>query len=211
MENIIVSISKSLRDEIQKELTLSKMRGIKEALHHEASSVQYAKAIFSLASEVGKIDTIKENLNMISETLICDKEILEFFSSPFVHGKIKITVLNRVYKEPLETEIFNMLYILLERNVFNLLPAIIVEYENIYNDFYNVLQINLKTAKEIPESEIQYIKEKMFSITGREAEVNVSVDNSLIAGIILEADSVVYDYSIKNLLIRLKKTMLKTD
>lgn len=211
MENIIYKISKSLKEEIKKESTLSKVRGIKESLIHEASSIQYAEAIFSLASEVGKIDKIKENLNIISETLICDKEIFDFFSSPFVEGKIKITVLNRVYKEPLEAEVFNMLYILLERNAFNLLPAIIVEYENIYNDFYNILQINLKTAMKINEKDIYSLKEKIYKITGREAEINVLIDNSLMAGIVIEADSVIYDYSIKSALERLKKTMLKTE
>lgn len=205
MDSIIDTISGKLKKEIHNELVKDKIGGIKEILRHEVNAKQYASAMFHAASEGKKIDSIKEDFSVIASTMINDKEALNFFNSNFIDGKIKMSVLNNVYKKSIEEETFNLLYILLERDLFKLLPAVIVEYDNICNEYYNIVHVKVTSAIEIKNMTV--LENAIKKIAGRDIDIVIEIDSSLISGIIVEMEDVVYDYSLKNILKRLEHSI----
>ena len=162
--------------------------------------------MFDAAQELGKIETIKNDFNTVYASMLIDKDVVSFFTSAFVDGNIKIGILKKVYEDSIAEETFNLLSILIERDLINILVAIIVEYENLCNEYYNIL-----STKIIASSEIENIEELKSSIRNMAVDKNVhftvEIDESIMGVIIVQIDDVIYDYSVRRLLENVKDSL----
>ena len=206
MDSITDNILSNLKKEILKEITKEKASRFTRIVKNETSAKNYAKAMFDAAQELGKIETIKNDFNTVYSSMLIDKDVLSFFASAFVDGNIKIGILKKVYEENIAEETFNLLSILIERDLINILVAIIVEYENLCNEYYNIL-----STKIIASSEIENIEELKSSIRNMAVDKNVhftvEIDESIMGGIIVQIDDVIYDYSVRRLLENVKDSL----
>ena len=195
-----------MKKEILKEITKEKASRFTRIVKNEASAKNYAKAMFDAAQELGKIETIKNDFNTVYSSMLVDKDVVSFFTSAFVDGNIKIGILKKVYEDSIAEETFNLLSILIERDLINILVAIIVEYENLCNEYYNIL-----STKIIASSEIENIEELKSSIRNMAVDKNVhftvEIDESIMGGIIVQIDDVIYDYSVRRLLENVKDSL----
>ena len=206
MDSITDNILSNLKKEILKEITKEKASRFTRIVKNEASAKNYAKAMFDAAQELGKIETIKNDFNTVYSSMLIDKDVVSFFTSAFVDGNIKIGILKKVYEDSVAEETFNLLSILIERDLINILVAIIVEYENLCNEYYNIL-----STKIIASSEIENIEELKSSIRNMAVDKNVhftvEIDESIMGGIIVQIDDVIYDYSVRRLLENVKDSL----
>lgn len=206
MDSITDNILSNLKKEILKEITKEKASRFTRIVKNEASAKNYAKAMFDAAQELGKIETIKNDFNTVYSSMLVDKDVVSFFTSAFVDGNIKIGILKKVYEDSVAEETFNLLSILIERDLINILVAIIVEYENLCNEYYNIL-----STKIIASSEIENIEELKSSIRNMAVDKNVhftvEIDESIMGGIIVQIDDVIYDYSVRRLLENVKDSL----
>ena len=206
MDSITDNILSNLKKEILKEITKEKASRFTRIVKNEASAKNYAKAMFDAAQELGKIETIKNDFNTVYSSMLIDKDVFSFFTSAFVDGNIKIGILKKVYEDSVAEETFNLLSILIERDLINILVAIIVEYENLCNEYYNIL-----STKIIASSEIENIEELKSSIRNMAVDKNVhftvEIDESIMGGIIVQIDDVIYDYSVRRLLENVKDSL----
>ncbi len=206
MDSITDNILSNLKKEILKEITKEKASRFTRIVKNETSAKNYAKAMFDAAQELGKIETIKNDFNTVYASMLIDKDVVSFFTSAFVDGNIKIGILKKVYEDSIAEETFNLLSILIERDLINILVAIIVEYENLCNEYYNIL-----STKIIASSEIENIEELKSSIRNMAVDKNVhftvEIDESIMGGIIVQIDDVIYDYSVRRLLENVKDSL----
>lgn len=206
MDSITDNILSNLKKEILKEITKEKASRFTRIVKNETSAKNYAKAMFDAAQELGKIETIKNDFNTVYASMLIDKDVVSFFTSAFVDGNIKIGILKKVYEDSIAEETFNLLSILIERDLINILVAIIVEYENLCNEYYNIL-----STKIIASSEIENIEELKSSIRNMAVDKNVhftvEIDESIMGGIIVQIDDVIYDYSVRRLLENVKGSL----
>lgn len=209
MENNAKNISEFLKQEIVKETTSKKSRGMHEIIIHNASAKQYAKAIFEIALEENKVDLIKEDFQILADVFLGNEDIIRFFSSPFIDGKIKNTILDKVFTKPIQKETLNMLYVLLDKSLIKILSDVVYEYDNLCNNHYHITDVFVKTAKQLDNT--KELESSIEKLLGRKIKLHIEIDETLIGGITLEADGEVFDYSIKTNLKKLKESILKKD
>ena len=91
------------------------------------------------------------------------------------------------------------------KGVVAILFAIIVEYENLCNEYYNIVVAKITTSSVIEDTpEAEVLKDHIRSmIKGKDVHFTFHVDESIIGGVIVEMEDIVYDYSIRNLLTEL--------
>jgi len=209
MDSLISNISEKLKQEIKSEFLRVKIKDSRATLRHNSSSLQYAHAMFQISSELNIINNVRENFSLLIDTLINDEDIFTFFSSSFIDIKIKIKVLDKVYKGKVEVVVLNLVSILLERNLIKLLEDTIYEYERLSAEFYNIYKVRVTTAKKIKD--IKELENAIASLIDHDIEMTVIEDKSLISGIIVNIGGTIYDYSVKNELYSLKKLLLDCD
>ena len=205
MDSITDNILSNLKKEILKEITKEKASRFTRIVKNEASAKNYAKAMFDAAQELGKIETIKNDFNTVYSSMLADKDVLSFFTSAFVDGNIKIGILKKVYGERIAEETFNLLSILIERDLINILVAIIVEYENLCNEYYNILSTKIIASSEIEN--IEALKSSIRNMVDKDVHFTVEIDESIMGGIIVQIDDVIYDYSVRRLLENVKDSL----
>ena len=210
MESIADSILKDLKKEVMKESTREKVSRFTRITKNESSAKNYAKAMFDVASDAGKIEVIKSDLDIVYSSLLVDKDIYDFFKSSFIDGNLRMRILKKVYAGKISEETFNLIAILIERDLIHTLFAIIVEYENLCNEYYNIAVARIITASDINNNidDIEKLKECIRNmIKDRDVHFIFHTDENIIGGIVIEIEDIVYDYSIRRVLTRLKTSI----
>ncbi|ASJ21059.1 ATP synthase F1 subunit delta [Brachyspira hampsonii] len=209
MDSIAESILSDLKKEVLKEITKEKANRFSRIVKNESSARNYAKAMFDIASDIGKIEAIKSDLNIVYSSLLVDNDIYDFFKSSFIDGHIRMSILKKIYADKISEETFNLIAILIERDMINILFAIIVEYENLCNEYYNIIIVKIKTASNIADTEdIHKLKDHIKSIIlDKDIHFTFDIDENIIGGVVIEIEDIVYDYSVRRLLTELKSSI----
>ena len=209
MESIADSILKDLKKEVLKESTKEKASRFTRITKNESNAKNYAKAMFDVASESGKIEVIKSDLDIVYSSLLVDKDIYDFFKSSFIDGNLRMRILKKVYAGKISEETFNLIAILIERDLIHTLFAIIVEYENLCNEYYNIAVARIITASDINNiGNIEKLKECIRNmIKDRDVHFIFHTDENIIGGFVIEIEDIVYDYSIRRILKELKTSI----
>ena len=209
MASIADSILKDLKKEVMKESTREKVSRFIRITKNESSAKNYAKAMFDVASDAGKIEVIKSDLDIVYSSLLVDKDIYDFFKSSFIDGNLRMRILKKVYAGKISEETFNLIAILIERDLIHTLFAVIVEYENLCNEYYNIAVARIITASDINNiGNIEKLKECIRNmIKDRDVHFIFHTDENIIGGIVIEIEDIVYDYSIRRVLTGLKTSI----
>ena len=209
MDSIAENILSDLKKEVLKEVTKEKASRFSRIVKNESSAKNYAKAMFDIASDMGKIEAIKSDLNIVYSSLLVDNDIYDFFKSSFIDGHLRMRILKKIYADKILEEIFNLIAILIERDMISMLFAIIVEYENLCNEYYNIIVVKITTASNMTDIEdMNKLKDYITNmISDKDIHFTFNIDENIIGGVVIEIEDVVYDYSVRRLLTELKSSI----
>ncbi|AEM23090.1 F0F1-type ATP synthase, delta subunit [Brachyspira intermedia PWS/A] len=209
MDSIAENILSDLKKEVLKEVTKEKASRFSRIVKNESSAKNYAKAMFDIASDMGKIEAIKSDLNVVYSSLLVDSDIYDFFKSSFIDGHLRMRILKKIYADKILEETFNLIAILIERDMINILFAIIVEYENLCNEYYNIIVVKITTASNMTDTEdMNKLKDHITNmISDKDIHFTFNIDENIIGGVVIEIEDVVYDYSVRRLLTELKSSI----
>ncbi|ACN84650.1 ATP synthase F1 subunit delta [Brachyspira hyodysenteriae] len=209
MDPIAENILSDLKKEVLREVTREKASRFSRIVKNESSAKNYAKAMFDIASDIGKIEVIKSDLNVVYSSLLVDNDIFNFFKSSFIDGHLRMRILKKIYADKILEETFNLIAILVERDMINILFAIIVEYENLCNEYYNIIVVKITTASNMTDTEdMNKLKDHITNmISDKDIHFTFNIDENIIGGVVIEVEDVVYDYSVRRLLTELKSSI----
>ena len=209
MDSIAENILSDLKKEVLKEVTKEKASRFSRIVKNESSAKNYAKAMFDIASDMGKIESIKSDLNVVYSSLLVDSDIYDFFKSSFIDGHLRMRILKKIYADKILEETFNLIAILIERDIINILFAVIVEYENLCNEYYNIIIVKITTASNMTDIEdMNKLKDYITNmISDKDIHFTFNIDENIIGGVVIEIEDVVYDYSVRRLLTELKSSI----
>ncbi|MEI0701007.1 ATP synthase F1 subunit delta [Brachyspira intermedia] len=209
MDSIAENILSDLKKEVLKEVTREKASRFSRIVKNESSAKNYAKAMFDIASDMGKIEAIKSDLNIVYSSLLVDSDIYDFFKSSFIDGHLRMRILKKIYADKILEETFNLIAILIERDMISMLFVIIVEYENLCNEYYNIIVVKITTASNMIDTEdINKLKDHITNmISDKDIHFTFNIDENIIGGVVIEIEDIVYDYSVRRLLTELKSSI----
>lgn len=209
MDPIAENILSDLKKEVLREVTREKASRFSRIVKNESSAKNYAKAMFDIASDIGKIEVIKSDLNVVYSSLLVDNDIFNFFKSSFIDGHLRMRILKKIYADKILEETFNLIAILVERDMINILFAIIVEYENLCNEYYNIIVVKITTASNMTDTEdMNKLKDHITNmISDKDIHFTFNIDENIIGGVVIEVEDVVYNYSVRRLLTELKSSI----
>ena len=99
------------------------------------------------------------------------------------------------------------LSLLADNGRLGVLPEISGMYEDLRAEDERVVLAKVTSAAELPEAEVQQIRDALKRRFGREVQVETAVDESLIGGAVISAGDVVIDGSLKGKLERLQSAL----
>ena len=157
-----------------------------------------AKSIFEIAKQLNMVDKIYNELSKCSE-LFKDKDIKKYFIDKSIPKKCKIEIIENKLKPIFSRETYVFISILMEHEVIDILPDILVFYKEIRdNEYNNIIRVRIIAADNIDNETIEDIIKTVKCFSNKEIVYSAEVDKDILGGIIIYIDSKVYDYSVKN-------------
>ncbi len=157
-----------------------------------------AKSIFEIAKQLNMVDKIYNELHKCSE-LFKDEDIKKYFIDKSIPKKCKIEIIENKLKPIFSREAYVFISILMEHEVIDILPDILVFYKEIRdNEYNNIIRVRIIAADNIDNETIEDIIKTVKCFSNKEIVYSAEVDKDILGGIIIYIDSKVYDYSVKN-------------
>lgn len=157
-----------------------------------------AKSIFEIAKQLNMVDKIYNELYKCSE-LFKDEDIKKYFIDKSIPKKCKIEIIENKLKPIFSREAYVFISILMEHEVIDILPDILVFYKEIRdNEYNNIIRVRIIAADNIDNETIEDIIKTVKCFSNKEIVYSTEVDKDILGGIIIYIDSKVYDYSVKN-------------
>jgi F-type H+-transporting ATPase subunit delta len=163
----------------------------------ETAARPYARAVFELGSEEGKLEQWQEFLQGAA-AIAADEQMESLFDVPSLLPADLAKLFTSVAEGAgLETggNYANLISLLAENDRLAALPAIAEIFAVLKQEADGKIEVRVRTAKKLTEKQEQKIAESMAKRLGKEVSITTEIDESLIAGAIVTAGDLVIDGS----------------
>ena len=166
----------------------------------------YARALFDFSVDKNIMHQITADFQNLEIFLNESTELTDYLNNPLVNQDAKSEVLTKTLKSQVNSETFKFLMVLVRRDRINLLKSVITNYLELVYETASIKTIEVVTAVEFSNAQKNTLIQKLKELTNaREIKLAITVDPNLIGGFLIETDSKIIDFSIKNQLQQLAK------
>lgn len=168
----------------------------------------YARSLFEVAKDDGKLDEVREQLGQVAEAVDSSRDLQVFFFSPYFSSEEKIQGLSRVV-DGADPIVLNFLGLLIEKHRMPAIFRIRQRFEALWQTENKVLPVQVTSAIELSPDTVRSIGDRIGERTGRKVELTSEVDPDILGGLVLQVGNNVLDASIRNRLDNLRKQVAR--
>ena len=174
----------------------------------EEIATVYARSLFEVAKEQGKLDTIHEELDEFADALSTSRELQVFLFSPYFSTKEKSDGLAKAVTGADET-FLNFLGLLIEKHRTPAIFRVRAEFDAMLEEENKLLPVQITSAVALDESTVKQLGDRISEQTGRKVELSAHVEPDILGGIIVRVGNSILDASIRNRLENLRKQVAR--
>ena len=170
------------------------------------AAIRYAKAILEIADSKGVASEVSADMTLIATTITGNSELTHFIQNPLIKTDTKKNVVIEVFASvnPVTQSLFHLL---LENKRFEILAAIAVEYNNLFDVMNGVEFAKVTTAFPMDAALEAKVLSKIATFSDKKVTIENTVDASIIGGFILRIGDKQYNASVANRLHVLKREL----
>jgi len=170
---------------------------------------RYAKALLDVlypaSAELGLEQLVKFSSLLSSET-----QMRQLFENPTIAAERRKEVFKGIADSlSYESYVRNFINLLMERNRLDLLADIIVAYEKLLDEKLGIVRARVTSAGPLDAAQQRDIAARLEQVTGKHVRVELSVDPTLIGGVVARVGSTIYDGSIRQQLQVFKQRLIQ--
>lgn len=158
---------------------------------------RYARALFEVASERGKIDQVEADFAAIVQAVEQNEDLAKIMLHPHIAADAKQSLIDELFKDHVGEEIFNFLNVLIESGREQQLSDIYRSYVQLANEARGVAEAIVTSAKPLSAEEQAELAEQFGQKLNKKLHVTSVVDPSILGGIIIKIGDRLYDGSVK--------------
>jgi len=157
----------------------------------------YARAIFELASDEGKLQQWQDNLELAA-SIASNPDMQAAIEQPGILANELATLFQSVVAGAgmaADPDFNNLIALLAENGRLAALPAIATVFATLKQEAEGKIEVQVRTAQELSAEQQDKIAVSMAKRLGKEVSITTEIDSSLIAGAIVTAGDLVIDGS----------------
>ena len=163
----------------------------------------YARALFQVALEQGKLDELREQLAQFADALDQNRELAVFFS-PYFSTTEKTEALGGLL-DGADEALLNFLSLLIENHRMPVIFRIRQEYERLWEEENKTLPVEITSAIALDEATTESLGKTIGERAGRKVNLAARVDPDILGGIVIRVGNSILDASIRNRLEQLRR------
>ncbi len=170
--------------------------------------ITYGNALFELALEEGKLDSLYEEAVALIDILMDNQELIKLLGHPQVSKEDKRKIVTETFDGKAADELTGLIAMVVEKGHVSELISILNYFIKQVKKEKNIGVATVKSAVELTDSQKQAIEQKLIETTVYDTmEIDYSVDKSLIGGLVIRIEDRVVDSSIKTKLENMSRTL----
>lgn len=170
---------------------------------------RYAKALLAIGVETKKFEKQGQEIDKFAR-LMENKELRDTMENPSYPLSNRKAVIQQLIKRlrPSKT-VENFLLLLTDRGRLTALPGIAREYQRMADDHMAQLRASVISADRLDSASVTRLKKALEQKTGKKIILKQSTDPELIAGMVTQIGSIVYDGSIRTRLDQMRQALIE--
>ena len=178
-------------------------------MNSETIARRYATALADVVLASNQAAAVKAELAAWSMMLSANADLNDVFSNPTVQHSSKEKVLKELIKKTQpSTTTANFVRVLLQNGRLSDLPEINKRFVSVLEERSNVVSAEITSARELPDAERAAFVSNLEKLTGKQVNVNYTVREDIIGGVVTRIGSTVYDGSVKTKLENLREQLV---
>lgn len=171
-------------------------------------SKTYGDALFELALEEDRLDSLFEESKVIREVFLTNSELIKLLNHPKIDKEEKISVIENIFTDRVSKDMVGFLVLVIKKERQNSILEILDYFIALVKEYMKIGVAYVTTAVEMTEDQKKKVEDKLLATTKYESfEMNYVVDKDIIGGIIIRIGDRVVDNSIKLKLNELSKDL----
>src|SRR5947209_2893953 len=156
----------------------------------------YARSLFEVAREQGKLDELREQLGQFADALDGNRELAVFFFSPYFSTQEKQDALGRAL-DGADPSFQNFLALLIENHRMPVIFRIRQRDERLWEEENKTLPVEISSAIELDAATTESLGRTIGERAERTVNLAARVDPDIIGGIIVRVGNSILDASIR--------------
>ncbi len=167
---------------------------------------RYAQAL--LEGAAASRDAVDLDIANLREAMDDSPELVRFFGSPVISRDKKRAVVDGLFSNRLSAVTVRMLHLLVDKRREGEVMEMAIAYQDLRDEEEGIVQVAVRSAREPSSDDRKAISAALEEQLAKRVRLDVSVDASLIGGIVVQVGDTVYDGSVSNRLASLRERML---
>lgn len=164
---------------------------------------QYAHAVFSLAFETDKQDSIGFELKSFFNGLSVNE--WQFFLHPRITKEEKHQVIEKL---SLDNLTINFLKVCIDNDRFDLLESIVASYYKLLDESKDIVLVKVTSKIKLTKLNLQKIEKTLKNKLKKSIKIEEIIDKDLSSGIKIEYDGEIIDLTVKRTIDEIKNQLL---
>ena len=160
---------------------------------NSAVAKRYGQALLQIGQEQNKIDKFQEDLKMVVDTIENNAELKDVLISKTVSNDTKKEIVKGLFAAHVEAIILNLLCVVIDKTREEFIADIYTAYCAYADEVRNIAYADVVSAYPLTAEQESALSAQLASMSGKTVKLNVSVDASLLAGMIVTFGDKVYD------------------
>lgn len=170
---------------------------------------RYAKSILDTVNEGTSPQAVMDDLRNVETILKNSDDLYCALTNPVVSAKDKEEIIDAVFKQDTSDTVRNALKVLIQKNRFGFIYAIIRHFSELVDEINNTINVDVTCAIELDDQKKNKIHEKLKQKLQKIVNVDYKVNTSIIAGLVYKIGDDIIDASINHKIEELKKEIIK--
>ena len=168
-----------------------------------------AAALLVVAKEIDAVDEVQRSIKLVIELLKKDAQFRAFMQSKRFTIEQKTEVIKFGLQDVCNPLIQELLIIEIDQNPTILMRNLSYFFDAMVKDELNIVPVEAHVAEELSVDELAYLQKTLEESIGKDTELDLKVDPSLLGGIKLRIENTYLDASIKTKMDSLRRDLLQ--
>ena len=162
----------------------------------EAVGAVYAHALVNMAKSQGNLPAVTDDIRGLMDVLNVNPLLVRFAQAVTIPGDEKAKVIGRIFTGRVENLTLHVLQAMARRDRLMFIRGLVEGFEKILSKMANQVEVEVTTAQPLSGDAQERIRAGVAKSLGKEPEMEMNVDASLIGGMKVRVGDTMIDGSV---------------
>lgn len=169
---------------------------------------RYADALLELAISEGKCEEYLEEVKVLLQVLGENTELQSLYVNPKITLEEKLALTDSCFSKSFSKDIVGLVSLIVKNGRSAFLEKILECFVLEAKEYLKIAIVKITSAKDLTDSQLKALEQKILETTDyKSAEISVTVDESLIGGMMVRIGDRIIDNTIKTKLDNMAKSL----